>query len=33
VPKFLTAAIVLAAAAFTGIGVFGTIALMWGPYL
>jgi hypothetical protein len=32
-PKFLTAAIVLAAAAFTGIGVFGTIALMWGPYL
>jgi hypothetical protein len=32
-PKFLTAAIVLAAAAFTAIGVFGTIALMWGPYL
>ena len=33
VPKFLTAAIILAAAAFTAIGVFGTIALMWGPYL
>jgi hypothetical protein len=33
VPKFLTAAIVLVAAAFTSIGVFGTIALMWGPYL
>ncbi|WP_298162035.1 DUF2306 domain-containing protein [Brevundimonas sp.] len=32
-PKFLTAAIVLVAAAFTAIGVFGTIALMWGPYL
>lgn len=33
VPKFLTATIVLAAAAFTAIGVFGTIALMWAPYL
>ncbi|TPW06294.1 MAG: hypothetical protein FD125_304 [bacterium] len=32
-PKLLTAALVLAAAAFTAIGVFGTIALMWGPYL
>lgn len=32
-PKVLTAALVLVAAAFTAIGVFGTIALMWGPYL
>lgn len=32
-PKILTAALVLAAAVFTAIGVFGTIALMWGPYL
>lgn len=32
-PKILTAALVYAAAAFTAIGVFGTIALMWGPYL
>ena len=32
-PKLLTAALVLVAAAFTAIGVFGTIALMWGPYL
>ncbi len=32
-PKFLTAALVVLAAAFTSIGVFGTIALMWGPYL
>lgn len=32
-PKFLTAAIVLASAVFTAIGVFGTIAFMWGPYL
>lgn len=32
-PKILTAALVLAAAAFTAIGVLGTIALMWGPYL
>lgn len=32
-PKILTAALVFAAAAFTAIGVFGTIALMWGPYL
>ena len=32
-PKILTAALVLAAAAFTAIGVFGTIAFMWGPYL
>jgi hypothetical protein len=32
-PKLLTAALVLFAAAFTAIGVFGTIALMWGPYL
>ncbi len=33
VPKILTAALVIAAAAFTALGVFGTIALMWGPYL
>ncbi|WP_298126051.1 DUF2306 domain-containing protein [Brevundimonas sp.] len=32
-PKLLTAALVLVAAVFTAIGVFGTIALMWGPYL
>jgi hypothetical protein len=32
-PMLLTAALVLVAAAFTAIGVFGTIALMWGPYL
>lgn len=32
-PKFLTAAVILVAAVFTAIGVFGTIALMWGPYL
>lgn len=32
-PKILTAAIVLAAAAFTAVGVFGTIAFMWGPHL
>ncbi len=32
-PKILTAALVFAAAAFTAIGVFGTIALMWRPYL
>ena len=32
-PKLLTAALVLAAAAFTAIGVFGTIAFMWGPHL
>ncbi len=32
-PKILTAALVFGAAAFTAIGVFGTIAFMWGPYL
>lgn len=31
--KVLAAGIVLAAAAFTAAGVFGTIAFMWGPYL
>lgn len=31
--KAFTAALVFAAAAFTAVGVFGTIALMWGPYL
>ena len=31
--KGLTAALVFAAAAYTALGVFGTIALMWGPYL
>lgn len=31
--KTITAALVFAAAAFTAVGVFGTIALMWGPYL
>lgn len=31
--KIFTAALVFAAAAFTAVGVFGTIALMWGPYL
>jgi len=33
VSKWLTAVVVFAAALFTAIGVFGTIALMWGPYL
>ncbi|MEY4555825.1 MAG: hypothetical protein RL093_944 [Pseudomonadota bacterium] len=32
-PKVLTAALVFVAAAFTAVGVFGTIAFMWGPYL
>lgn len=31
--KGFVAALVFAAAAFTAIGVFGTIAFMWGPYL
>lgn len=31
--KTFTAALVLAAAAFTAVGVFGTIAFMWRPYL
>ena len=31
--KAFTAALVFAAAAFTAVGVFGTIAFMWGPYL
>lgn len=31
--KSLTAVVVLAAAAFTAVGVFGTIAIMWWPYL
>lgn len=31
--KTFAAAVVLAAAAFTAIGVFGTIFLMWGPHL
>lgn len=33
VPKWLVAVLVFAAAIFTAIGVFGTIAFMWGPYL
>ena len=33
VPKAVAAALVFAAAAFTAVGVFGTIAFMWGPYL
>ena len=33
VPKVLVAALVLGAAAFTAVGVFGTIAFMWGPHL
>lgn len=32
-PKILTAALVFVAAGFTAIGVFGTIAFMWGPYI
>lgn len=32
-PKWLVAVLVFAAAIFTAIGVFGTIAFMWGPYL
>ncbi len=32
-PKVLAAALVFGAAIFTAIGVFGTIALMWGPHL
>ena len=31
--KALVAALVLAASAYTAVGVFGTIAFMWGPYL
>lgn len=31
--KFAAAVVVLAAAVFTAVGVFGTIAFMWGPYL
>ena len=31
--KVLAAAVVVAAAAFTALGVFGTVAFMWGPYL
>ena len=31
--KAFAAALVLAAAAFTAAGVFGTIAFMWAPYL
>lgn len=31
--KAFSGVMVLAAAAFTAIGVFGTIAIMWGPYL
>jgi hypothetical protein len=31
--KALTAILLLAASAFTAIGVFGTVAFMWGPYL
>lgn len=31
--KSFAAAVVLAAAAFTAVGVFGTIVLMWGPHL
>lgn len=32
-PKLLAALLVGAAALFTAVGVFGTVALMWGPYL
>ena len=32
-PKVLAAALVFGAAAFTAIGVFGTIVLMWAPHL
>lgn len=32
-PKILTAALVFAAAAFTAVGVFGTIAILWLPHL
>ena len=32
-PKLAVAALVTAAAAFTALGVFGTVALMWWPYL
>lgn len=31
--KALTAVLVVAASAFTAVGIFGTIAFMWGPYL
>jgi hypothetical protein len=31
--KALTAILLLAASAFTAIGVFGTVTFMWGPYL
>ncbi len=33
VGKALTAALIVAAAVFTAIGVFGTIAFMWAPYV
>lgn len=32
-PKWLIAVLVFAAAIFTAVGIFGTIAFMWGPYL
>ena len=32
-PKLLATVLVLSAAVFTAAGVFGTITLMWGPYL
>lgn len=31
--KVITAGVVVAAAAYTALGVFGTVAFMWGPYL
>lgn len=32
-PKLLAAAMLLALTAFMAVGIFGTVALMWGPYL
>lgn len=32
-PKYAAAGLVLASTAVMGVGIFGTIALMWGPYL
>lgn len=31
--KLLTGAVMVVAAAYTAVGVFGTVALMWGPYV
>jgi hypothetical protein len=33
VRKILTAALIVVASAFTAVGVFGTIAFMWSPYV